>query len=108
MQDQGIDWPLPELDDGMHIVDALISAGPMGTGGMGPTIVSWQEIQAWKQATASPLKPHELSLLRELSGEYLEQWFKAKDRNCPSPELVLPEGEKAKRLVSHIKSVLRG
>lgn len=108
MQEQGLELPLPELDDGIHIVDALMSAGPMGAGGMGPTILCWQEIQAWQLATASPLKPHELALLRELSGEYLDQWFKAKDRNCPSPELVLPEGEKAKRLVSHIKSVLRG
>lgn len=108
MQEQGLEWPLPELDDGMHIVNALMSAGPMQAGTMGPAALSWQEIQAWHQSTASPLKPYELSMLRDLSCEYLDQWIKAKDRRCPSPELVLPQEEKAKRLVSHIKSVLRG
>lgn len=100
--------PLPELDDGMHIVEALMSVGPMGSAGMGPTVVTWSEIESWHRSTCSPLKPHELSLLRELSAEYLGQWIEAKDSNCASPELVRPVAVDAKRLASHIKSVLRG
>lgn len=108
MQEQGLEWPLPELDDGMHIINALMSAGPMQAGAMGPAALSWQEIQAWQQSTQTPVQPHELSMLRELSCEYLDQWFKSKDRFCPSPELVLPQAEMAKKLVPHIKNVLRG
>lgn len=92
----------------MHLVHALLEVGPFGAGGMGPAAISWQEIEAWKRTTASPLQPHELALLRQLSQAYLEQWLDAKDGNCPSPEVVKPEGEKAKNLVAHIKGVLRG
>lgn len=99
---------MPELDDGMHIVEALLAVGPMGSSGMGPTVVTWTEIEMWRQATRSALQPHELSLLRELSAEYLGQWLDAKDRNCASPELIRPVAVDAKRLASHIKGVLRG
>lgn len=92
----------------MHVVHALMDAGPFESGGMGPAVLSWGEIEAWQRATASPLQPHELSLLRELSGVYLEQWQKSRDRLCPSPEIVCPEGLKGKQLVGRIKAVLRG
>lgn len=108
LADDGQEWPLPELEDGMHLVHALLEVGPFGAGGMGPSPVSWQEIEAWKRSTASALHPHELGLLRQLSQAYLEQWLDAKDRNCPSPELIKPEGEKAKSLARRIKGVLRG
>ena len=108
MMDSGEEWPLPELEDGMHLVQALLEVGPFNSGGMGPAVISWQEIEAWQRATASPLRHHELGLLRVLSQVYLSQWLDAKDRNCASPEVIKPEGEKAKNLVAHIKGVLRG
>lgn len=105
--DAGEEPELPELEDGMHIVHALMEAGPISAGGMGPATLSWTEIEAWQRVTQSTLQPHELVLLRELSSVYLDQWLEAKDRHCPSPEILRPEGDKAKRLVGHIKGVLR-
>lgn len=87
---------------------ALLEAGPISYAGMGLSALSWQEINAWREATASPLRPHELQLLRRLSCVYLEQFEKSKKEGCASPELVRAEGDKAKRLVMHIKGVLRG
>lgn len=92
----------------MHIVHALFEAGPIGQAGMGPAVLSWCEIEAWQRATQSPLLPHELALLRELSSVYLDQWLQSKDGNCPAPEVVLPDGKNAKALMRHIKGVLRG
>lgn len=100
--------PLPELEDGYHLVAALMEAGPISCAGMGLSALSWQEINAWRAATASALRPHELQLLRRLSGVYLDQFEKSKKEGCASPELIRVEGDKAKGLVAHIKGVLRG
>ena len=44
-----------------------------------------------------------------LSAAYLEQYRLSKSDACPSPEIVRPEdGEQAKKLAAHIKSMLRG
>lgn len=105
---EGAELPLPELEDGHHIIEALMEAGPVAYGGMGLAPLSWREINAWQAATASPLRPHELQLLRRLSSVYLDQYEKARQESCPSPEVMRAEGDKAKRLVPHIKNVLRG
>lgn len=100
--------PLPELEDGYHMVTALLEAGPISCAGMGLSALSWQEISAWHEATASPLRPHELQLLRRLSGVYLEQFEKSKSESCPSPENIPFAGGDGKKLANHIKGLLRG
>ena len=100
--------PLPELEDGYHLVTALLDAGPISCAGMGLSALSWQEISAWHAATASPLRPHELQLLRRLSCVYLEQFEKSKSEGCPSPEIVPFAKNDATKLAKHIKGLLRG
>ena len=104
---EGSELPLPELEDGYHLIEALMEAGPVSCAGMGLSALSWQEISAWHAATASPLRPHELQLLRRLSGVYLEQFEKSKAEGCPSPEIIRAERGDAKKLATRIKSVLR-
>ncbi|MEE9869374.1 MAG: hypothetical protein PBV86_01215 [Delftia lacustris] len=103
------DLPLPELEDGYHFIAALMEVGPVSYAGMDLAPISWPEIAAWQQATRCPFRPHELQLLRSLSAAYLEQYRLSKSDACPSPEIVRPEdGEQAKKLAAHIKSMLRG
>lgn len=92
----------------MHIIHALLDAGPIQAGGTGPAALSWAEIEAWQRCSQSHLQSHELVLLRELSCVYLEQWEKSRDRMCPPPEVIRPEGLTGKQLVGRIKDVLRG
>lgn len=99
--------PLPELEDGYHLVAALMEAGPVSCAGMGLSALSWQEINAWRDATASHLRPHELQLLRRLSAVYLEQFEKSKSEACPAPEIIRAERGDAKKLAARIKNVLR-
>lgn len=101
--------PLPEIDDGAHIIDALLQVGPIGSAGMGLGVVSWQEIKAWHEATCSALAPHELQLLRSLSADYLQSYDKAKAIECPPPLPIVPRtADAAKTLQANIKSMLRG
>lgn len=104
---EGVELPLPELEDGYHLVSALMEAGPVSCAGMGLSALSWQEINAWRDATASHLRPHELQLLRRLSGVYLEQFEKSKAEACPAPEIIRAERGDAKKLAARIKNVLR-
>jgi hypothetical protein len=107
-QDDG-EYPLPEIDDGMHIIDGLMQVGPIASVGMGLGPVSWLEIQAWHTATCSSLAPHELQLIRSLSSDYLQSYDKARARDCPSPMLMRTKtAEDAKALQVKIKNVLRG
>ena len=101
--------PLPEIEDGAHIIDALLQVGPIAASGMGLGAVSWQEIKAWHEATRSSLAPHELQLLRTLSAEYLQSYDKAKALDCPPPLPIAPKTVGAAvALQANIKSMLRG
>lgn len=100
---------MPEIEDGAHIIDALLQVGPMASSGMGLGAVSWQEIKAWHETACSPLAPHELQLVRRLSAEYLQSYDKAKALDCPAPLPIAPKTvEAAKALQVSIKSLLRG
>lgn len=101
--------PLPEAEDGYHFIAALMEVGPVSYAAMDLAPISWPEIAARQQATRCPFRPHELQLRRSLSAAYLEQYRLSKGDACPSPEIVrLEDGEQAKKLAAHIKSMLRG
>ena len=103
------DPPLPDIEDGRHIIDALMEVGPFVSNGMGPAPVSWQEITAWQTASCSVLEPHELQLLRSLSVEYLGSYEQARAEDCGAPMAVKPKtAQSALALQAKVKSLLRG
>lgn len=63
----------------------LIEIGIVGTTGMGPIAITWQEIAAWSQCTGTALQPWEARLIRRLSVEYVSESRKAEDETYPSP-----------------------
>ena len=74
------------------------------SGGMGIAPLSWQTINAWKDAMGVDLKPDEALLIRHLSKAYVGQYQKSKNPNQPSPVVV--EVKDNDLVAQNIKSVL--
>lgn len=71
--------PLP------HIVEWWTELGMVGSNGMSPTALSWQEIAAWQSGTSVSLSPWEARLIRALSTAYVHQSRISEDETCPPP-----------------------
>ena len=76
---------LPGVDHGSQVLEWLHEVGPTGQGMNGPVVISWQEINAWKQATETAITREELVMLRKLSGEYVAQYSRSDNPNEPPP-----------------------
>lgn len=68
-----------------HVIARLIEVGLTGTNGMGPTPLSWIEIDAWQRLTCLELMPWEARLLRQLSTAYVAEGLRAEAENCLPP-----------------------
>lgn len=66
-------------------VELLMEIGPTMAAGMGPTIVTWEEIDRWCARTGVDLEPWESKLLRRLSGDYIAESARAREPACLSP-----------------------
>lgn len=70
-----------------HIVARLVEIGITESNGMGPTVLSWREIEAWQRNVSVRLAPWEARLMRSLSIAYITEGRRAEDQNCPPPWL---------------------
>jgi hypothetical protein len=85
---------MPPLEVGGYLATYLFEVGPAGSGAMGPTVITHQEIQSWQTLTGIVLQPWEVRALRRLSGEYIAESRKAekRDRLAPwQPGAIAPE-----------------
>lgn len=62
--------PLEPADLCGEYLTLLFEAGPVQSGGMGATALSWSEIDAWLRRSGEQLSPPEVRLIRALSGVY--------------------------------------
>ena len=86
---------LPDPGPAGYLAGWLFEAGPVSAAGMGPAPLSWPDLQAWAQATATPLRPWEARLLRQASGEYLSELQAAEAPDRPAPwTQTLPTAER--------------
>lgn len=76
---------MPPVEWGGYLLGYLWEVGPTMPGANGPVMVSHQEMAAWQSGVSIRLRPWEQRLLRELSGEYIAQHFKAKEPQCAAP-----------------------
>lgn len=83
----------PPLTMCPHIPAYLFDAGPVMSGGMGPSPLSHSEIAAWQANTQTELTPWECSTLKRLSHAYLGAHQQAEAEDCPEP--YAPEIEPA-------------
>lgn len=68
-----------------HLTGWLFEIGPTASGGMGPSVIGWQEIAAWQGLTGIELDAWEAKTLRSLSAEFLGMMNEAKEPACPAP-----------------------
>lgn len=69
---------MPPISFGQYIVDCWFEIGLSNTD---KTPIAWVEINAFKQATETPLNTQELSLIRKLSREYCNQYHESSFNN---------------------------
>jgi hypothetical protein len=76
---------MPPLSGGAYLVGYLFEVGPVMSTGMGPSIVTHQELQAWQHGMGLVLEPWEIKFIRRLSSEYIGEQARATDRSAFPP-----------------------
>jgi hypothetical protein len=77
---------MPPLDAGEHLIDYLFRVGPSIAG----EVLTFQEIQAWSEASGVVLDGWEAETLRRMSGAYLAEYQAASDLARPAPYRATP------------------
>lgn len=76
---------LPDIGDGAYVIGMLQEAGLASSSGMGPTPLTWQEIEAWQRVTDSKPSLWDRLMIKELSEAYVAELTQATDLNRPDP-----------------------
>lgn len=96
---------LPDIEHGSHVIQWLHEVGPTQQGMNGPEPLSWQEINAWRQATGTVATTEELIMLRNLSRQYVSQYQRSDNPEEPAPHK--PRATDKAALSSQISGVLQ-
>lgn len=100
----GIAIVVPEMKCS-YLFDYLLKIGVMTANGMANVPLSWQELNAWVQATGVPLNFWELGVIHKASSVYVNQLELSRKPDAPMPERVIEQDPR--KLAKHIKSILR-
>jgi hypothetical protein len=79
--------------------------GAVSSNGMGTVPLSWQELNAWKDATGVPLNWWELTVIHRASDAYASQLERSTKLDCPMPDKIIEHDPN--KLAKHIKNILR-
>lgn len=88
-----------------YLFDYLVKIGIMSYNGMANVPLSWQELNAWMQATGTPLNAWELRVIHKASEVYVNQVELSRKPDAPMPERIIQHDPV--KLAKHIKNVLR-
>ena len=69
----------------LHMVHWLFEFGPVSSGPMGETPVSFADIDVWAACEAMDLTAWQARTLRKMSRDYIQECHRAKDRKCFPP-----------------------
>jgi hypothetical protein len=87
-----------------HIAAHLFEVGPYMAGGMGPTPLTFGEIDAWCNRTGIDLQPWECRFLRSLSSDYISELHRAEKWDAKSPW----DAVRAQIVARDVKEYLKG
>lgn len=80
---------LPRVDEELYLLKLWEEAGSVETNGMGISKLSWEEIRAWldvrNRRGEMPLSSFEIETVRELSEEYVSEYYAASDTDREPP-----------------------
>lgn len=94
MLDKGLQPVLPPISAGAHLVGYLFDAGPVEQGPAGPAVLSHTTLRHWQDNTGLCLPPWQLSLLRRLSAEWIEETERARNPMARAPGEALTEEDR--------------
>lgn len=100
----GVQPALPPLPDA-QLVEWLMEIGPIETGGMAGTAISWITLDAWCNRTGIDLQPWQSRLLRRLSGDWLAETDRAKAPDCAPPWTDKPTAESWKVMEDRLEKL---
>ena len=87
------------------------AVGMCSSGMNGPVPLSWQEIQAYSQMTATPFTPWEAETIRTMSRRYCSKFYESRHESTPPPYVdESPEAmeQRKKAETAQIKAMFRG
>lgn len=97
--------PLPDVGDGLYLVNTLDEIGAALQSGMGLSPITWQEIKSWSDCTGMKLSPWELITLKEMSHAYAVELSQKQDRKRQAPWKTRVETKE--ELGNRLKAVFR-
>ena len=83
LADESPNKRLPEANE--YLVDCFNLIGRCSQGGMGPTPLSWIEVESFSKASGYRLNGWQAEQLVMMSREYCSMLHKAKELHCPPP-----------------------
>lgn len=101
---------LPDLSESKaeYIVGLLFEAGLMGSNGMSPVPLSWQEIEAFLRVTEKNYLPlWEKQMIKSLSEAYVSEYVRASEHGRQDPFVQAPEKIDREAVANSILSTLR-
>ncbi len=101
---------MPPLDpEASPYIDLLFEAGPVQSGGMGASALSWGELESWLRLSRHRLSVWELRLIRRLSISFAaaQHEMRAEAARAPWPELdEAAKAEHAQQVDAALATVL--
>jgi hypothetical protein len=99
---------MPPVDVGFHVVGYLYECGPTVPNGAGIAALPHSEIAAWQSNIGIRLRPWEARFIRELSREYVDEFYLASDPQRPAPWRASGDHPEARRRVAEsLRSTIR-
>jgi len=89
-----------------YIAGWLDEMGVCGSGMSGPVTLPWHEMQAWAAITGTIISNEEARIVRALSQEFVSQYHKSNDADCPPPFAAYSEPDHDS-LAKRIKAAFR-
>lgn len=77
--------PLPPLETGKYLIDAMFQVGPAVPSGMGSAVVPFSEITNWSKETGRDYQPWQLECIHRLARDYVNTLAGAQKRDFPRP-----------------------
>lgn len=71
-------------------------------GGLSTNVLTWSEIKAWSELFGIELESYELRCIKDMSGWFVDQYYKSVKPECPSPWVV--EGVSKEQICNNLKS----
>jgi len=106
--DEDADLNLPEVHATAYLIDALNEIGQARMTGDRMTSIDWQEIESWKRATDSSMRPWELRAIKSLSEAYVSQYYASLKPGEPQPNSrQLPDKDVVTSRLKSLFSMMR-